>query len=215
MHATPSIVLRRRWLVITLVLLGHAGAIGWLSQNLSAPRVTPPAADHILQADVILSMPPSVTPPQAAKASATARPPPHPLATQAAQNMPNPIAQVASAVQPASTSVAADLPLRATSAAPTPDTVTLPSSDADYLHNPPPAYPRMSRRLGEQGTVVLHVYIGTDGRAEKAEIRSSSGYPRLDEAALAGIQSWRFVPGTRNGVAQAMWFNLPLRFVLD
>ena len=60
----------------------------------------------------------------------------------------------------------------------------LPASDADYLHNPPPAYPRMSRRMGEQGTVLLRVFISAEGRAEKADIRTSSGYARLDEAAL-------------------------------
>ena len=62
--------------------------------------------------------------------------------------------------------------------------VVLPSSAADYLHNPPPAYPRMSRRMGEQGTVLLRVFISAEGRAEKAEIRTSSGYARLDEAAV-------------------------------
>lgn len=96
-----------------------------------------------------------------------------------------------------------------------PEPVVLPSSHADYLHNPTPAYPRMSRRLGEQGTVVVKVMINTEGRAEKAEIRTSSGYRRLDETALETVLRWRYVPGTRNGVAEAMWFNVPIRFVLD
>jgi len=73
----------------------------------------------------------------------------------------------------------------------------------------------MSRRLGEQGTVVVKVMINTEGRAEKAEIRTSSGYRRLDETALETVLRWRYVPGTRNGVAEAMWFNVPIRFVLD
>jgi protein TonB len=93
--------------------------------------------------------------------------------------------------------------------------VVLPSSDADYLNNPAPAYPRSSRRLGEQGTVVLRVFINTEGRAEKAEIRTSSGYARLDETALETVQRWRYVPGKRAGVIEAMWFNIPIRFVLD
>ena len=93
--------------------------------------------------------------------------------------------------------------------------VVLPSSDADYLHNPPPAYPRMSRRMGEQGTVLLRVFISAEGRAEKADIRTSSGYARLDEAALETVQRWRYVPGKRAGQPEAMWFNVPIRFVLD
>ena len=93
--------------------------------------------------------------------------------------------------------------------------MVLPSTDADYLNNPPPAYPRMSRRMGEQGTVLVRVFINAEGRADKAEIRTSSGYPRLDEAALETVQRWRYVPGKRAGVAEAMWFNVPIRFVLD
>ena len=93
--------------------------------------------------------------------------------------------------------------------------MVLPSSDADYLNNPAPAYPRMSRRMGEQGTVVLRVFINTEGRAEKAEIRTSSGYSRLDEAGLDTVKRWRYVPGKRAGVPEAMWFNVPIRFVLD
>jgi len=69
--------------------------------------------------------------------------------------------------------------------------------------------------MGEQGTVLVRVFISTEGRAEKAEIRTSSGYVRLDEAALETVQRWRFVPGKRAGQPEAMWFNVPIRFVLD
>jgi protein TonB len=93
--------------------------------------------------------------------------------------------------------------------------VVLPSSDADYLNNPPPTYPRMSRRMGEQGTVMVRVLISTEGRAEQADIRTSSGHARLDEAALDTVKRWRYVPGQRAGQPEAMWFNVPIRFVLD
>ncbi|MFN4361836.1 MAG: energy transducer TonB [Hylemonella sp.] len=93
--------------------------------------------------------------------------------------------------------------------------IELPSSDAAYLNNPRPAYPALSRRLGEQGKVVVRVLIGVDGTAQQAEIRTSSGYERLDQAALATVRSWRYVPGKRNGTAEAMWFNVPINFVLE
>ena len=93
--------------------------------------------------------------------------------------------------------------------------VVLPSTSADYLNNPAPPYPRQSKRLGEQGTVIIRVLITPEGRAEKAEIRTSSGFLRLDETALSTVQRWRFVPGQRNGAPEAMWFNVPIRFVLD
>jgi len=103
----------------------------------------------------------------------------------------------------------------APAAPPAPARIELPSSDAAYLNNPKPSYPALSRRLGEQGKVVVRVLIGVDGRAQQAEIRSSSGYDRLDQAALATVRSWRYVPGTRNGVPEAMWFNVPINFVLE
>ncbi len=96
-----------------------------------------------------------------------------------------------------------------------PPKVELPSSDADYLQNPKPAYPAMSKRLGEQGRVIVRVLIGLDGVAQQAEIRQSSGFERLDQAALATVQRWRYVPGKRAGVAEAMWFNVPINFVLE
>jgi protein TonB len=100
-------------------------------------------------------------------------------------------------------------------APPAPVRVELPSSDADYLNNPKPAYPPLSKRLGEQGKVVVRVLIGVDGAPQKAEIRTSSGFERLDQAALATVLRWRYVPGKRAGVAEAMWFNVPINFVLE
>lgn len=91
----------------------------------------------------------------------------------------------------------------------------LPSSDADYLQNPKPAYPAMSKRLGEQGRVVVRVRIGADGVPLQAEIGKSSGFERLDQAALATTLRWRYVPGTRGGVPQSMWFSVPINFVLE
>jgi protein TonB len=91
----------------------------------------------------------------------------------------------------------------------------LPSSDAAYLQNPPPSYPRMSKRLGEQGVVIVRAFIGVNGQAEKADIYKSSGYERLDQAALDAVIHWRFVPGKRLGRIESMWFNIPVKFVLN
>jgi protein TonB len=100
-------------------------------------------------------------------------------------------------------------------ASPAPARVQLPSNDADYLQNPKPSYPAMSKRLGEQGQVVVRVLINVEGKAQTADIKLSSGFDRLDQAALNTVLRWRYVPGKRAGVAQAMWFNVPINFVLD
>ena len=68
--------------------------------------------------------------------------------------------------------------------------------------------------MGEQGKVVLRVFINEQGLPEKIEIKQSSGFDRLDEAAVATVQRWKFVPGKRNGVPEAMWNNVPINFVI-
>src|SRR6218665_3492231 len=96
-----------------------------------------------------------------------------------------------------------------------PPKIELPSSDAAYLNNPKPAYPAISRRMGEQGKVLLRVLIGSDGLPQKVEINQSSGFDRLDRQAQEAVMRWRFVPGKRNGVAEAMWDLVPVNFVLE
>lgn len=100
-------------------------------------------------------------------------------------------------------------------APPAPPAVQLPSSNADYLNNPKPVYPAMSKRLGEQGKTIIRVLIGVDGLPKSASIRESSGYDRLDEAARTAVMSWRYVPGKRNGVVEPMEFNVPINWVLN
>ena len=63
--------------------------------------------------------------------------------------------------------------------------------------------------------MLVRVLIGVDGTAQKAEIRQSSGFERLDQSALNTVLKWRYVPGKRGGVAEAMWFNVPINFVLE
>jgi protein TonB len=90
----------------------------------------------------------------------------------------------------------------------------LPSSNAGYLQNPTPPYPPLSARLGETGRVVYQVWIGPDGKAQRAELVSSSGFPRLDKAAYETVMRWRYVPGKRNGVPETMPFNVPISWEL-
>lgn len=135
---------------------------------------------------------------------------PSPQAPAGASSPAAPASQASAATaSPAAGSAAAS------AASPAPARIELPSSSADYLNNPRPAYPGLSKRLGEEGKVVLRVLIEADGSASKAEIRSSSGYDRLDQAALQTVLRWRYLPGKRGGVAEAMWFNVPINFVLE
>lgn len=119
----------------------------------------------------------------------------------------------------AAPATAPSAPATASSAAKPPassaPSIELPSSNAAYLNNPKPSYPALSRRMGEEGKVVLRVYIGADGLPQKADIHQSSGYDRLDRQAQEAVLRWRFVPGKRNGVPEAMWNLVPINFVLE
>lgn len=80
---------------------------------------------------------------------------------------------------------------------PAPVAVQGPRFDADYLQNPAPAYPPVSRRMREEGKVLLLVRVSTTGSPEHIQIKQGSGFPRLDEAALDTVQRWSFVPARR------------------
>jgi protein TonB len=101
--------------------------------------------------------------------------------------------------------------------APSPATVPITAArfDADYLHNPNPVYPHASRRLGEQGKVLLRVFVSAAGIAEKVEIKLSSGFARLDQAAEEAVARWRFVPAKRGEQAIAAWVQVPITFQLE
>lgn len=87
--------------------------------------------------------------------------------------------------------------------------------DADYLHNPKPVYPPASRRLAEEGRVLLRVRVTAEGMAEQVEIKHSSGFPRLDQAALDTVARWRFVPARRGSETVAAWVLVPITFNLQ
>jgi protein TonB len=160
------------------------------------PKLTPPPKTP----QPVLTPPPTPQPP----APATPEPPAVLAAPTASVTTP-----VVPAAAPAPPPPAPPPPPAA------PAKVELPSSKADYLHNPPPDYPRMSKRLGEQGKVVLKVLIGTDGAPQKVELVTSSGFERLDKSALDAAMRWRYVPGKRGGVAEAMWYQVPIQFTLE
>lgn len=76
-----------------------------------------------------------------------------------------------------------------------------------------PPYPSRARQLGQQGTVILLLLIGPNGRVLRGRVDRSSGYPLLDGSALhTVVQQWRFKPGTVNGKPVASWVRVPVEF---
>jgi protein TonB len=87
--------------------------------------------------------------------------------------------------------------------------------DAGYLRNPKPPYPPQSRRLGEEGKVVLRALVSQDGEALEVQLHASSGSGRLDESALKTVRQWKFIPARRAGVAVESWALVPILFKLE
>jgi protein TonB len=161
---------------------------------------------------------PAPPPPKPAPRAPAPRPAPMPVAVPdpaPAPNAPVGITEPQPPAPPIAAPQAPPAPPPAPPAPPAPPKIELPSSDAAYLNNPKPTYPAISRRLGEQGKVVLRVLIGTDGQPQKVEINKSSGYERLDRQAVDAVMRWKFVPGKRNGVPETMWNLVPVNFVLE
>lgn len=97
----------------------------------------------------------------------------------------------------------------------TPLPVSPPSFNAAYLDNPAPVYPPLSRRSSEQGRAILRVLVTANGTAEAVELRTSSGFPRLDQAAIDTVKRWRFVPARQGDRAVAAWVLVPITFSLE
>jgi protein TonB len=84
--------------------------------------------------------------------------------------------------------------------------------DPNYLHRPNPVYPALSKRLREEGTVVLRVNLDTQGNVLDITIEKSSSFQRLDQAALEAVKQWRFVPAKRGQVAMPSSALVPIEF---
>lgn len=87
--------------------------------------------------------------------------------------------------------------------------------DAAYLNNPHPAYPMVSRRMREEGQVMLRVLVSAEGLPSRIELRASSGSSRLDRAAQDAVARWRFVPARRGSAAVEAWVLVPIVFKLQ
>ena len=239
-HSLPN--LRTSAIVVTVLMLHVCGL--WALQSgllhrIVAGLVVPVEVFIDMSPTDAEPTPPNQSVPQTPPPPAPRSPVPQPTAATAPQTAPTPLASPATPAEPHNTALnpapvalaaslggiasgnASAMGISNTSSSPGTAIATsrasaleLPSNDAQYLNNPTPAYPALSKRLGEQGKVVIRTLIGADGTPEQAQIKESSGYDRLDQAALATVMKWRYVPGKRSGVAEAMWFDVPFNWVL-
>lgn len=120
-----------------------------------------------------------------------------------------------SSIPAASAPVAVPADSKASQPGPASETVSQARFDADYLRNPAPPYPALSKRMGEEGKVVLRVSVNPQGGADNVEVKTSSGSPRLDESARKTVQNWKFIPAKRGETTVQSWVLVPIIFKLE
>ena len=171
--------------------------VDWIAAPKIEPRVEPPP--RLPKPKPVTRTPPPVPAPILAAAPEA----PTPIIA------PAPPPREPIALAPAATPAPAPAPVLA------PAPVTPPIFNANYLDNPAPTYPVMSRRLGEQGRVVLRVLVNPGGKAEEVQIRTSSGSTRLDDSALETVRQWKFIPAKQGPQPVSAWVLIPISFRLE
>ena len=211
---------------LIVVLLAHAGLILWAFIAVPTPSslVTPPkpltvsliTPAPISPASEVPQTKPEIKP---APSKPVIQTPPEPPVLVAKRQVPSPLPVVetrepiaepepAPKPSPAQPKLVADAP---TPAPPSPT----PARPADYLNNPKPPYPALSRRLGEEGVVRLNVLVNPDGSVARLELAKSSGFARLDQSAMDTVQSsWKFEPARQDGSPVAAWVIVPIQFTV-
>lgn len=203
--------------LISLLLVAglHLGALAAIVLSKSEPTpveiIQPTIQGVIVMAEPEPAPPPPAPlpppPPPEKKPEPTPKPKPKPLpkappserAVKAPEPEPTPAPPVTQPAEP-------------TPAAPAP--VLPPRADAGQISNPAPAYPSLSRRLREEGLVVLEILIRADGSVGEIKLKASSGFKRLDEAAMNAVKRWRYQPATQGGIAIDFWYEQPVEFNL-
>jgi periplasmic protein TonB len=203
-----SSFLTRRTLVFILIVLLHVGMVWALNSGLSQrviQVVLGPIETRMIEEAPQVDEPPPPPPPK------IETPPPFVPPPEVAIDIP-----MDAAPATAITQTTAVRPVQQAPIAPKAPYVPKAAPKADPKRPPTkPEYPASSRRAGEAGTVVLDLYILPNGRVGDARVQKSSGFPRLDEAAVREAKrSWRFVPGTEEGKPVAMWHSTKVTFNL-
>jgi len=199
------------WPSIGIVILVHAALLAaLLSMNvMSVGRGAPkPIVVRLITMPPEPSLQELPVPPQKVK------PQPSPVV------VPPPIMRLAN-VPPTPVVVTPDPPpVRSVVVAPAPPApaqtgpVSAPDLSETMVSGKPPKYPIESRRKHEQGTAVLNVLVGEDGAVASISIAKSSGFKRLDNAALEAVARWRWSPAMRNGLPTTTRGYITIPFVL-
>ncbi len=207
--------------VLGLVLGCHLAALALTMANSHEPTLEP----EVVTAPTIVGimLPPPVAQPQ---------PKPKPLPEPTPQPKPTPTPLPKALSKPLPKAPPSEKAVRAPEVQPTPSPVKKtktaptktapaqpaiqpPSAEAQGLNNKAPLYPKLSRKKKEQGTVLLLILVKADGTVGEIQLKTSSGYTRLDQAARQTVKRWQFQPALKEGQPIDFWYELPLKFSLN
>ncbi|MFZ5507582.1 MAG: energy transducer TonB [Pseudomonadota bacterium] len=212
----------REWGGLAVVLAAHVVVLGGLAVTLKKPELLSlPTVIGVLVPQQAVEPPKSLPMEPQPKPRPVVKPKPMPIAPPVPQA---PLSERAISAPPPEPMPEASPPA-APPAPPAPEAppapkeppapVVPPRSDAAHLNNPAPSYPNLSRRLGEQGRVLFDVFILPDGSVGEIKLKVSSGFPRLDEAALQAVRHWLYVPAKRGDTPIPYWYVQPIVFSID
>jgi protein TonB len=89
------------------------------------------------------------------------------------------------------------------------------SPRVDQSRPTPVIYPTDAQKSGEQGNVVVNVYVNSGGMPSNVKIAQSSGYADLDNAALETVLNWHYLPGVRGGDTVSNWTQVNVVYKLS
>ncbi len=223
----------KQWLLDTkpilwLVLFLHAMVIVLLSQKIEVPKPLKKEAKPMMVTLIAPTAPPLMPvieqPEPVVKTVVKVKPMIKPLKKvaqdvpkiQAAEAEPEPIKQTI-VVEPkiAEQPTAAPVEKKHIEEKPSDEKIEPPRFGVAYLNNPAPDYPTASRRHTEQGRVLLKVLVTANGEAENVQIEKSSGYDRLDNAAIEAVKKWQFIPAKKAGQTLSAFVLVPVKFSLN
>ncbi len=206
----PSVLgLSRNAVIAGGVILFHAAALWALQSGLlrKAAEVVVPVEilSQFIEPPKPAPPPPPPPPPPPAPPPKAVKPPPRPVAVREPKPIPAPAAPVGvpepppPAPAPVVEAPPPPAPPAPPPAPPAPQTIEITQGQTRYVREPRLVYPSMSRRLGESGTTVVSIFFDSEGLAKRVELFKSSGFERLDEAALAAARTAQVTPFRQTG----------------
>lgn len=212
----------RRLLIVATVIGLHVAGL-WALQAGLLQRAVELVVPVSVIADLIEPPQPQVTPePTPPRPVPTPVKPlaPAPRVAQAPAPMPLAVADPTPAPQ-APTGVVAPQPVvpaapTVVEASPTKPAPARISNDVrdNFQDLPSPPYPPTSVRMNEQGSVLLSIKVEANGMASDVDVVRSSGFPRLDDAAVKAALRWRYVP-RGGGTPRPDTYQYVVRFELN